>query len=66
MEEKVFNFAIIGCGVIAPNHAEGIVNTPNARLVAVADIVEEKAKVLPRSTTVTGMWIIRRCSIDLI
>jgi len=44
MEEKTFNFAIIGCGVIAPNHAEGIVHTPNARLVAVADIVEEKAR----------------------
>ncbi|HRR91968.1 MAG TPA: Gfo/Idh/MocA family oxidoreductase [bacterium] len=43
MEDRVLNFAIIGCGVIAPNHAEGIVNTPSARLVAVADIVEEKA-----------------------
>lgn len=44
MEDKIFNFAIIGCGVIAPNHAEGIVHTPNARLVAVVDIVEEKAR----------------------
>jgi predicted dehydrogenase len=43
MEEREFRFAIIGCGVIAPNHAKGIVNTPGARLVAVADIVEEKA-----------------------
>lgn len=42
MEDRVLNFAIIGCGVIAPNHAEGIVNTPSARLVAVADIVERR------------------------
>ncbi|MGC8717727.1 MAG: Gfo/Idh/MocA family protein [bacterium] len=44
MEDRILNFAIIGCGVIAPNHGEGIVHTPNARLVAVADIVEEKAR----------------------
>ncbi len=44
MEDKIFNFAIIGCGVIAPNHAEGIVHTPNAKLVAVADVVEERAR----------------------
>ena len=43
MDKREFRFAIIGCGVIAPYHAEGIVNTPRARLVAVADIVEERA-----------------------
>lgn len=43
MEDRILNFAIIGCGVIAPNHAKAIINTPSARLVAVADIIEERA-----------------------
>lgn len=38
------NFALVGCGRIAPNHLDGIKNAPNARLVAVCDIIEEKAK----------------------
>ncbi len=40
------NFAIIGCGVIGPTHARSISEIDGARLVAVADIVEEKAKAL--------------------
>ena len=39
-------FGIIGCGVIAPWHARGIANTPEAELVAVCDVIEEKAKKL--------------------
>lgn len=37
-------FGIIGCGVIAPFHAKGIQNARGARLVAVADIISEKAR----------------------
>lgn len=37
-------FGIIGCGVIAPHHAEGILNDSRAELVAVCDIIEEKAQ----------------------
>lgn len=37
-------FAIIGCGRIAPKHAESIVAIPEAELVAVCDIVPEKAQ----------------------
>lgn len=37
-------FAIIGTGVIAGQHAVGIMNNPNAELVAVCDMNEEKAK----------------------
>jgi len=40
----VLRFAIIGCGRIAQRHAEHIQNT--GKLVAVADIVEEKARTL--------------------
>src|SRR5690554_43325 len=37
-------FAIIGCGRIAPKHAESIVALDEAELVAVCDIVPEKAQ----------------------
>jgi len=37
-------FALIGCGRISPNHFDAIENAPHATLVAVCDIVEEKAK----------------------
>lgn len=39
-------FAIIGAGVISDCHAQGITTTENAKLVAVCDIIEEKAKAL--------------------
>ena len=40
---KKFNFGIIGCGVIAPCHADSIRQIPEANLYAVCDIVTEKA-----------------------
>ncbi len=43
MDRKV-RFAIVGCGRIAPFHADGIKNAPSCELVAVCDIVEERAK----------------------
>jgi len=39
------NFALVGCGRIAPKHIEALAEIPEARLVAVCDIVEEKAKI---------------------
>jgi UDP-N-acetyl-2-amino-2-deoxyglucuronate dehydrogenase len=39
-------FGIIGCGNIAPIHAESICHIPEARLVAVSDVVEENARKL--------------------
>ncbi len=47
MTEKL-RFGIIGCGVIGPTHAEAISSLPDAHLVAVADIDEEKAQKLAR------------------
>ena len=44
--DKPLNFAIVGCGVIAPTHARSISRIPGARLVAVCDIVEAKARAL--------------------
>jgi len=39
-----YGFGLIGCGGIAPVHADAIGRIPNARLVAVCDIVEAKAR----------------------
>ena len=43
MDRKI-RFGIIGCGVIAPNHANAIVHNSRAELTAVCDIIPEKAK----------------------
>ena len=42
--QRQYGWGIIGCGVIAPTHARAIADLPNAHLVAVTDIVPEKAK----------------------
>ncbi len=39
-------FGIVGCGNIAPIHAESIRDIPGARLVAVSDVVEQNARSL--------------------
>ena len=38
------NFALIGCGRIAPRHADSILQISDARLVAVCDIVADRAR----------------------
>src|SRR5579863_2091995 len=45
MTEKL-HFAIVGCGVIGPTHAEAIHSLPDAELVAVCDIIPEQAQKL--------------------
>ena len=42
--DKVYGFGIVGCGVIAPTHADAIGRMDNARLVAVCDMNEEAAR----------------------
>ncbi len=44
-------FALVGCGVIAPIHARCIAELPDAELVAVCDIVPEKAQRLAEDYT---------------
>ncbi|MGC8863073.1 MAG: Gfo/Idh/MocA family protein, partial [Armatimonadota bacterium] len=39
-------FGIIGAGSVSPLHAAAIANCPGARLVAVADLCEERARAL--------------------
>jgi predicted dehydrogenase len=43
---ETINFGVIGCGVIGPWHTAAIEAVPGVELVAVCDIVEEKAKEL--------------------
>jgi UDP-N-acetyl-2-amino-2-deoxyglucuronate dehydrogenase len=42
--ERVLRFGLIGCGRVAPRHAQSIAELPGAQLVAVADIVEARAQ----------------------
>ncbi|NPV06877.1 MAG: Gfo/Idh/MocA family oxidoreductase [Anaerolineae bacterium] len=46
MSGKQYGIALVGAGVIAPVHTEAISALPNARLVAVCDVVKEKADEL--------------------
>lgn len=40
---KKFGFGIIGCGRISPKHIEAVINNyPDAKLIAVSDLVLEK------------------------
>ncbi|MFZ5825014.1 MAG: Gfo/Idh/MocA family protein [Bacillota bacterium] len=41
---RPLGFAVIGCGRIAPNHGQAIVALEDARLVAAADIIKERAE----------------------
>ncbi len=46
MSNERIGWGIIGCGVIGPWHAQAITGAEGAELVAVCDIVEQKAKKL--------------------
>lgn len=48
-DDRRHGFGIIGCGVIAPFHANAIADLPGARLVAAADAVPERARDLARA-----------------
>jgi UDP-N-acetyl-2-amino-2-deoxyglucuronate dehydrogenase len=38
------NFGLIGCGRVAPRHAQSLAQLPETRLIAVADIREDRAR----------------------
>ncbi len=54
MTEDKLRFAIIGCGVIGPTHAEAIAVQLDAQLVAVADLLLERAEKLAVRYTVAA------------
>lgn len=41
---KDVGFGVVGCGVVAGYHINGILQTPGARLAAVSDVVEARAR----------------------
>ena len=43
---KIWNFGIVGAGLIADFHARAIADIPNAKLLGCCDVVPEKAKEL--------------------
>jgi predicted dehydrogenase len=49
-------FGIIGCGAIGPTHAGAIAQIPDARLVAVADIVSERAAAIAQKFDVARVY----------
>jgi len=70
MERKI-RFGIIGCGVIAPNHANAIVHNDRAELIAVCDIEEEKAKSFQQKYNVPYYYtdykeMLKRDDIDVV
>lgn len=53
MTQKL-RFGIVGCGVIGPTHAEAINSLSDAQLVAICDIVPERARKLANSYGATA------------
>jgi len=43
-DRRTLRFGLIGCGRVAPRHAASIVDLPQADLVAVADVIESRAR----------------------
>lgn len=70
MSEKL-RFAIVGAGVISPFHAKAIAANENAELVAIADVVEEKARKLAGDFAVKDVYtdyeeMLKRDDIDVV
>jgi UDP-N-acetyl-2-amino-2-deoxyglucuronate dehydrogenase len=67
---KPLNFALVGCGVIAPCHARCISELEDARLAAVCDIVGAKAQKLaetyPADVYINYQELVRREDIDIV
>ena len=64
------NIAILGCGRIAQRHARHILNTEGANLIAVCDIIKEKAEGLAREYAVESFYdieeLLKNDVIDLV
>ncbi len=64
-------FAIVGCGVIAPSHATSISKNPRAELVAVCDVIKEKAEELAKTFGAAHVYtefaeMVKRDDIDVV
>ena len=52
----MIRFGIIGCGKISGSHARAITKSNKTKLVAVCDVIEEKAKELAKSHGVKKVY----------
>jgi len=70
MTQKKTRFAIIGCGVIAPVHARCIADLPEAELVALCDVIPEKAQALavdfPADVYQDASAVFKRDDVDVV
>ena len=68
--DKILRFGIVGCGVISSTHAKCIAELPGAELVAVCDLVEEKAHLLaaqfPAEVYTDYRLMFERSDIDIV
>ena len=68
--ERPLNFAIVGCGVIAPAHARSVAEIPGCRLVAACDTIPAKAEALARQFSVEAHTdyaaLLRRPEVDVV
>ena len=64
-------FAIVGAGVISPFHAKAVTGNPNAELVALSDVAEEKARKLADEFGIPSIYtdyreMLQRSDIDVV
>jgi UDP-N-acetyl-2-amino-2-deoxyglucuronate dehydrogenase len=66
----LITFGLIGCGRVAPRHAQSIGELPGARLVAVADVVRSRAERFAREYSVEAYqdfrYLLERKDIDVV
>src|SRR3989338_155454 len=55
---KEIRFAVLGCGRIGPRHAEKLQKVEGAHLVAVCDVVRERADAIAKQYGVTAYYSI--------
>ena len=63
--EKI-KIALVGCGRIAYKHFEAIENDGSYQLVAVCDVVEQRAKKAARNTKYLFIPILKQCLMQLL
>ncbi len=55
-KKDTIGFGIIGCGVIAPFHANSVIAAEGAELVACCDVVEDKAKAFAAEHDIKNVY----------
>lgn len=70
MKKDKLGFGVIGCGRIAPKHTESIMAIPEAELIAVCDIIPEKADDFARKYQAEAYYdypeLLKREDIDVV